>query len=223
MQQPGRVAQMPVRDDLREVHGRQPPEHLAAGDDQPAVLEHAHFPPVLGLDLRRRLLARDRLRVVDRTPAPLHHHVRQRQVVAEPRIDLDVVRAPHRVDRAVAAGDRAERRLLRAQPGLEAPVDALAVGAGRVGQHEPAADVGDVGVGERRARACAARRAPTSRSRRRRRPPPRCCRGRRGSAPRPSRRAGSAAGARPRAASTSSSVRSTEASDATTSSSLSRG
>ena len=64
------------------------------------------------------------------------------------RVDLDVVTPVERIDRAVAAGDRAEVRLLLAQPELEAPVEALAVRAGRVLEPEPAADVGDLGVGE---------------------------------------------------------------------------
>ena len=69
--------------------------------------------------------------------------------MTEARVDLDVVGPAHRIDGAVATGDRAERGLLRAQPRLEAPVDALAVRAGRVGQDQPAADVRDLGVGER--------------------------------------------------------------------------
>ncbi len=139
---------MPVREDLGEVERRLPAEHLPAGDDQPAVLEHAHLAPVLGADPRRRPLARDRLGVVDRAPAALHHHVRQGEVVAEPRVDLDVVGPAHGVDRPVPAGDRAERRLLLAQPGLEPPVDAFAVVPGGVGQDEPPADVRDVRIGE---------------------------------------------------------------------------
>ena len=64
------------------------------------------------------------------------------------RVDLDVVRAAHRVDRAVAARDRAEPRLGLALRQLVAPVDALAVGAvGRL-EHEPPAHVRDLRVGE---------------------------------------------------------------------------
>ena len=55
----------------------------------------------------------------------------KREVVPEARVDLDVVAAAQRVDRAVAAGDRAEARLLLAQPELVAPVDALLVRARR--------------------------------------------------------------------------------------------
>ena len=64
------------------------------------------------------------------------------------RIDLDVVRPAHGVDRAVAAGDRAEPRLRLALHELVAPVEALLVRAvGRL-QHEPAADVRDLGIRE---------------------------------------------------------------------------
>ena len=45
----------------------------------------------------------------------------------EARVDLDVVRAAHRVDRAVAAGDGAELRLGGAQRHLVAPVEPLLV------------------------------------------------------------------------------------------------
>ena len=149
MQRAAAVAQVAVRDDLDEVARRQAPQHAAAQHDQPAVLEHAHLAPVLGLDLRGRLLERQRLGVVDGTPAVLDHQVREGEVVAEARVDLDVVGAAHGVHGAVAAGDRAERGLLRAQPGLESPVDPLAVRAGCVGEHEAPAHVGDVGIGER--------------------------------------------------------------------------
>ena len=70
------------------------------------------------------------------------------EVVAEPRVDLDVVGAAHGVDRTVPARDRAERRLLLAEPRLQAPVDPFPVRALRVGQHETPADVGDGRVGE---------------------------------------------------------------------------
>ena len=64
------------------------------------------------------------------------------------RVDLDVVGAPHGVDRAVAARDRAEPRLRLALHHLVAPVEALAVGSvGRL-EHELPADVRHVGVGE---------------------------------------------------------------------------
>ena len=137
-----------MRDHLDEVAERQPLQHRAAQGDLPAVLEHAHLAPVLGLVRRRRLLERLRRRLVDRAPAGLHHPVREREVVPPLRVDLDVVRAPHGVDRAVAAGDRAEPRLRLALHHLVAPVDALLVRAVRGLEHEPAADVGDVRVGE---------------------------------------------------------------------------
>src|SRR3712207_8828377 len=57
------------------------------------------------------------------------------EVVAVARVDVDVVRAAHRVDRAVAARDRAEPRLALAQPQLVAPVRALAVRPVRSEEH----------------------------------------------------------------------------------------
>jgi hypothetical protein len=112
------------------------------------VLEHPHLAPVLVLDVARRLLRRVRLGVVDRAPAALHHRVRERHVVPVARIDLDVVRAPDRVDRALTAGDRPERGLVLAQAVLIAPVDALAIRPVRAEETELTADVGDLGVGE---------------------------------------------------------------------------
>ena len=64
------------------------------------------------------------------------------------RVDLDVVRPAHGVDRAVPARDRAEPRLGLALRQLVAPVDALLVRAVGSLEHEPPADVGDVRVGE---------------------------------------------------------------------------
>ena len=156
--------------------------------------------------------------------APLHHQVRQRQVVAEPRVDLDVVRRGARVDRAVAARDRAEPRLGLAQHHLVAPVDPFLVRA--VGRRRAAA-------GRRRMRPRDRRTARTSCAQRVGRPrrvrvgerddlalglraPP-------GPAPRPCRRAGSRSPARPRYCSAISSVRSVEASEVTTICSFSRG
>ena len=64
------------------------------------------------------------------------------------RVDLDVVRAPHCVDRAVPARDRAQLRLRLPLQHLVAPVRALAVGAvGRL-EHQLAAHVGHVRIGE---------------------------------------------------------------------------
>ena len=84
--------------------------------------------------------------VVDRAPAVLHHQVREREVVPEARINVDVVRAAHGVDRADPAGDRAELRLVPAQPAFEAPVRPLAIRplSGLVDAR--AAHIGDVGV-----------------------------------------------------------------------------
>src|SRR5439155_20896752 len=50
--------------------------------------------------------------------------------------------------RAVAARDRAERRLLLAQPRLQAPVHAFAIRSLGVLKDEASANVGDVGIGE---------------------------------------------------------------------------
>ena len=149
VQQAAGVAQVPVRDELEPVQRRLAAQHLPAQHDQPAVLEHPHLAAVLGLVRRRRLLERERRRLVDRPPAVLHHQVRQREVVPEARVDLDVVGAAHRVDRAVAAGDRAEPRLGGAHGQLVAPVDALAVRAVRALEPQPPADVRDLRVGER--------------------------------------------------------------------------
>jgi hypothetical protein len=112
------------------------------------VLEHPHLPPVLALVAGRRPLEGERLRLVDRPPATLHHEVGKREVVAEARIDLGVVRPAQRIDGAVAGRDRAEPRLSLARHELVAPVDALLVRA--VGRLEPqaAADVRDSRIRE---------------------------------------------------------------------------
>ena len=120
----------------------------------------------------------------------------KREVVAEARIDLDVVLAPHGVDRAVAAGDRVDARLVGAQRELVAPVDALPC----CGRRPPGCSAGRRRTRRRDrrscGRACAARRAPTcsshprTRRSRRRSAAPRC------SAPRPCRRAGCGSRAR---------------------------
>ena len=137
-----------MREHLDQVAERKALQHRAAQGDLPAVLEHAHLAPVFALVRRRGLLGRPRRRLVDRAAARLHHPVGEREVVAPPRVDLDVVGAPHRVDRAVAARDRAEPRLRLALHHLVTPVEALAVGAvGRL-EHELAADVRDLRVGE---------------------------------------------------------------------------
>ena len=68
--------------------------------------------------------------------------------MAEARIDLDVVGAADCVDRAVAAGDGVEPRLVRAQRELVAPVDAFLVPAVVGLDVESAADIRDVGIGE---------------------------------------------------------------------------
>ncbi len=110
VQIPVRAAYYPVRDELRRVQ-RTGRAKGAPGED---VAERAGDRPHLAACTRssgfgRRLLGRYRLGLVHGAPPALHHQVREAKVVAEARIDLDVVRAAHRVDRAVAAGDRAER------------------------------------------------------------------------------------------------------------------
>ena len=132
-------------------------------------------------------------RLVDGAPAALDHQVREREVVAEARVDVDVVRAPHGVDRAVAAGDRARLRLLLAQPGLEPPVRRPRRSSRRPSSSTSRPQTYATSGSAKRARAGAARRAPRSQfasekattSARRLAP-------RRGSAPPPCRRAGSA-------------------------------
>ena len=148
MQDAARVPQMAVRDDLEPVQGRQAAEHPAPERDQPAVLEHADLAPVLGLVRRRRRLVGVRVGREDGPAATLHHQVRKRQVVPEPRVDLDVVAPAQRVDGAEAARGRVDLRLTRSQPGLEAPVEALLVVTGRIAQVEPAEGVRDIGIGE---------------------------------------------------------------------------
>ncbi len=148
MQDPRAVAQQAVRHDLEQVERPETTKHLAPQDDQPAVLEHAHLAPVLGLVRRCRLLPRMRLGLVHRPAPVLDHQVRKREVVAEARVDLDVVGAAQGIDRAVAAGDGAELRLGRTLLHLVAPVDALLVAAVGVQDAQLPTDVGDLGVRE---------------------------------------------------------------------------
>src|SRR5205807_5812419 len=121
-------------------------QHAPAQHVQPALREHSYLAPVLVLEVVRGLLPRDRLRLVDRAAAALRHQVREAEVVAEPRLVLDVVRAAHGVDRAVSAGDRAERGLAPAHPELEAPVDPFAVRPARALEAQPPAGVRDIRV-----------------------------------------------------------------------------
>ena len=148
MQETTGVAQMAVRQDLDEVRRAEPAQHLAAQDDQPAVLEHPHLAAIFVLDVARGLFPCDGLRLEDGAASVLHHQIRQREIVAEARVDVDVVGAADRVDRPDAAGDRAEPRLVSPQPRLPAPVCPLAVRSVRRFVEVTAADVGDIGVGE---------------------------------------------------------------------------
>ena len=61
------------------------------------MLEHAHLAAVLVLEVAGRA-SQARVRLVDRALALLHRHVREGEVVAEARIDLDVVGPAHGVD-----------------------------------------------------------------------------------------------------------------------------
>src|SRR5947208_1902492 len=65
-----------------------------------------------------------------------------------PGLELDPVRATNRIDGAVPGRDRAEPRLLHAQPELEAPVGALAIRPVRRLVRRTAGDVTDRRVGE---------------------------------------------------------------------------
>src|SRR5579862_6740988 len=143
-----RVAEMPMRDQRDAVPKRLAAEHPAAQDDEPAVLEHPHLAAVLRLVRRRRPLGGACLGLVHRAHPTLRHEVRERKVVAEARVDLDVVRAPQRVDRAVAPGDRAEPRLRCAREELVPPVHALLIPAVDGLELEPPADVRDLRVCE---------------------------------------------------------------------------
>ena len=115
MQEPAAVAQEPVRDDLEQVE--RPRAGAASSRAGRSASSARTSAPCAGTRSRSSASAsrtRPRRGLVDRAPAALHHQVRQREVVPEARVDLDVVGAAHRVDRAVAAGDRAEPRLRRA-------------------------------------------------------------------------------------------------------------
>ena len=91
---------------------------------------------------------RERLGLVDSPPAAAREDVGQREVVAEPRIHLDVVRPPQRGDRPVSARDRADPGLRRANEQLVAPVDPFLVPALVGLEHDFSADVRDLVVGE---------------------------------------------------------------------------
>jgi hypothetical protein len=137
-----------VGDELEEVERPRRPEHAAGDDVSPGARDRAHLAPILVLRLARRLLDRDRLGVVHRAPAALLHQVRKAEVVAELGVVLDVRLAAHRVDRPVAGGDRARRRLLLSHPHLVAPVETLQVGAVGALEAELARDVADLRVGQ---------------------------------------------------------------------------
>ena len=137
-----------MRDERQPVAGGLAAQHLSPQHDEPRVLEHPHLAAVLALVRRRRPLEGERRRLVDGPPPALHHEVREREVVPEAGIDLGVVGAAQRVDRAVAGRDRAEPRLSVPRHELVAPVDAFLVRAVRGLEPEAPADVRDVRVGE---------------------------------------------------------------------------
>ena len=99
MEDPARVAKDAVGEELEEIDRAHPAEHPAPNQDEPAVLEHPHLPPVLVLEIAGGPVPGARVGVVDRALAVLHGHVREGEVVTEARIDLDVVGAAHGVDR----------------------------------------------------------------------------------------------------------------------------
>ena len=106
VQCPARVAEVTVGDELQRIHRRHSPERVARQQEAPRPRQHPHLAPVLIGALRRRLLVADRLGLVHRAAAPLDRERGEAEVVAEGR--LSVVAPPDRVNRAVAAGDRAE-------------------------------------------------------------------------------------------------------------------
>ena len=91
-----------------------------------------------------------RRRLVDGPPAPLHEVEREREVVAGARVEPQVGLAPHRVDRAVAGGDRPEPALERAHRRSRS-ASRRPPGSTPSGRQvaKLAADVADLRVGER--------------------------------------------------------------------------
>ena len=147
MQEAARVAQDAMREQLEEVERPDAGEHPPLEHVLPRPREHPHLAPVLVLEVARRLLARDRLGLVDGALAALDHRVGQAEVLAEAM--RHVVRAPHGEDRAVAARDRAERatrsRAATARSASRSPSRFVPSARSR---RELAADVRDVLVGE---------------------------------------------------------------------------
>ena len=146
------VAQQSVRGDHERVERRVAArgEQAAAQDDRPRVAHHAPLACELALHGGHHLLGRARRGGVDRAPAALDHVEGQREVVAHDRIDAQVGLGAHRVDGAVARGDRRQLGLARADGHLVAPVQALLVGAAVVDEAHLAAGVADAGVREGR-------------------------------------------------------------------------
>src|SRR5205085_1822589 len=102
------VAKMPVREQLGGVQRRHAAQRAAGEEERPGPWEHPHLAAILVGALRRRLLEGCGVRLVDRAPSLLDGERREAEVV--PEGGLEVVGAADRVDRAVAAGDRAKLR-----------------------------------------------------------------------------------------------------------------
>ena len=195
MEEPARVTEDAMRDDLEEIQRLGRTQH-APGEEVEPALRRACAPcagtrPRCRAPSSRSRRPRDRTRLGARA-APA---VRKAEVVAEAGVAVQVVLAPDRVDRPIAAGDAGERRLLLPQPDLVAPVEAFPARALGTLELDLPADVGDVGVGKARARASAGRLAPSARSRRRRQRSPGTFPRRPRPGPRPCRRAAGGAGA----------------------------
>ena len=94
MEEAAPVAEHPMRHQLNEEHRVDVSQHPALEQDQPAVLEHPHLALVFVLEISRRLFEGVRLGLVHGAATPLHHQVREREVVAEPWVDLHVVSSP---------------------------------------------------------------------------------------------------------------------------------
>src|SRR6266498_4331182 len=88
-----------MREELEEVEEADAAEQPALEEDEPTVLEHADLAAVLVLEVAGGLVLGDGVRFVDRTPSALHHEIRKCQVVAEARVDLDVIGATDSVNR----------------------------------------------------------------------------------------------------------------------------
>src|SRR4029077_19552287 len=112
VENPGRVSENTVRDELGHIERPRTTEDPSREDVAESSSDGANLAAVLVLGLRRRLLDGDRRGLVHRTEPSLFHEVREPEVVSELRIVLDVGIPFHCVDRTIAGGDGAARRLL---------------------------------------------------------------------------------------------------------------